>query len=169
MGRRKFHCIVRKNGERKKYATPTSLVISIPTSKLPTSNIDSLESQLSTSKPLSWTLTAVFEEEYGEKLVICYIETPQQTPIIKYSITIRQDFSWFLGVFGNTLMPQSCPVLRYTPDTLDSVDRVLQFISVIESSKICRGNSEEKFMELAKRRIGVFKNHSGKRDTINLL
>ena len=46
MGRKKFHLVVRKNEERKKYATLTSLIVSVPTAKLPVQDLGTMLSQL---------------------------------------------------------------------------------------------------------------------------
>lgn len=164
MGREKFRLVARKNAERKKYAVATSLVVSINRAKLPAPNLSLLETQLSTFDvlPSSWTVTISMDEEAGRKIFLCCLETGRETPIIKYSFTIRENFTWFLRVFANCVVPKFCCVLSNAPDVLDSIDKVMQIISIVEHCKICEGNSDDRFMEVAKRREGVFKNRSGK-------
>ena len=60
MGRKKFHLVVRKNEERKKYATLTSLIVSVPTAKLPVQDLGTMVSQLKTSNalPQTWIVQA---------------------------------------------------------------------------------------------------------------
>ena len=107
MGRRKFRLIVRKNQERKKYerrksAAATSLVVSIPKTKLAAPDIFSLEIQLLTSNalPHPWTLTSSIDDKLDRKLILCFVETSQEPPALRYSITIWKDFTWILSAFG---------------------------------------------------------------------
>ncbi len=174
MGRRKFRLVVRKNGEREKHAavTATSLVVSIPRSKLPAQNLDSMKSQLSSCNvlPHSWITQATAGiEAAASKIVLCCLETASETPVIRHSITIREDFTWLVSVYSHSVTPQSCHALAELPVRLDSVDKIKDVVSTIEHSRICDGNSESKFLDVAKRRDGVFKDHSGKADIVKLL
>ena len=45
---------------------------------------------------------------------------------------------------------------------LNSVEKVVQFVFTVEHCKVCEANSDEKFLEVAKRRDGIFKDQSGK-------
>lgn len=113
MGRKKFRLIIRKNEERKKYATSTatSLVVFIPKRKLPALNLDSMRSLLSSSGVLPHSVivqtTPAGSEAEAEKIVLCCLETASETPVIKYSVTITDDFTWVLSVHGNSVTPQT--------------------------------------------------------------
>lgn len=48
------------------------------------------------------------------------------------------------------------------PDNLLSVNAVLHLVSILDSSKMCIGNSDRALKELAADHKGVFKNRSGK-------
>lgn len=164
MGPRKFRLAVRKNAERNKYAAASSLKISIPKVKLVALGLTSLKSQLCTALVSSpWTLTASDSESALQKIVICFLDTGREPPVLRLSITIREDFSWAFGVFGQVVDPQLCRALSNTSSFLDCTEKVLQFMSLVEQCKVCIGNNDDKFMEVAKRRDGTFKDHSGKR------
>ena len=158
MGRKKFHLVVKKKEERKKYATLTSLIVSVPTAKL---HLGTMVSQL----PHTWIVqaeVAASPKETSTKIVVCCLETSSGNPVVKYSITLREDFSWLVSAFGYGVTPQSCHLLASTPLILESAYKITQLISLIDHGTICEGNSDSKFLEVAKRRDGIFKNHSGK-------
>ena len=177
MGRNKFHLVARKNQERKKYAAtkPVCLEVSIPRAKLPFHNIASLDCQLRAlnALPPSWTLSTG-SNEAGMTIVLCCLDACHEPPTIRYSITVRQDFTWLLNVMGKTVVPNSCRALSTTPLRLsgvvdnalqelrfNSVHELVQLTLVVETCKVCEGNLDDKFMEVAKRRDGVFKNSDG--------
>ena len=164
MGRKKkFQFIVRKNATRKKYPSSTALKVTINKSLLPLRNLSALRAQLSCfiqSSP--WSLTTGRDEDGKQKIVLCYLEPDKVPPVIRYSVVMREDFTWILSAFGQLVDPQFCRVCRGTPSSLDSTDKVKRFLALIERCKICPGNMDEKFMEAAERRGGVFKDHSGK-------
>ncbi|SMN02646.1 hypothetical protein SPONN_1546 [uncultured Candidatus Thioglobus sp.] len=164
MGRKKFRFVVRKNEERKKYTAATSLAISIPKTKLPAQSLSSLECQLCTLKvlPSSWTLTTSTDEGGMKKVVLCSLETARDPPIVRYSVTIREDFTWVFSAYGYHVLSQFCRMFSNFPVLLQSVDEVVQVVSVTDVCKVCEGNADAIFLEVAKRRDGVFKDHSGK-------
>lgn len=162
MGRKKFRMVVRKNEERKR-ARPAELKVSISKSTLPVESIDDLLAQL--AMPLPWIVQA--EAVHG-KLIICQLDATTEPPTVRYSITIRENFTWLLSVHGNNVSPLSCHALAGFPDNLDSVAKVMQITSVVQHSRICVGNSDSRFLDVARRRDGVFKDHSGKADSVQL-
>ena len=155
---------MRKNEERKKYATLTSLIVSVPTAKLPVQDLGTMVSQLKTSNalPQTWIVqeaAAASPEETSTKIVVCCLETSRGNPVV---ITLREDFTWLVSAFGYSVTPQSCHLLAGTPLILESAYKITQLISLIDHGRICEGNSDSKFLEVAKRCDGIFKNHSGK-------
>ena len=160
MGRKKFRLIARKN-EKCALAKPV-LTVSVPRSKLPVESIDGMSAQLSLALPPPWIAQAAGFEQADRRIILCQLDTTTLAPTLRHSITIRSNFTWLLSVHGKNISPQSCRVLAASPSLLNSVDRVVQLISLIEQSRICEGNSESKFLDVAKRRDGVFKDQSGK-------
>ena len=162
---RKLRLTVRKIKEEyeiKKSGAAVSLPVSFPRTKLAAPSLSSLETQLLTfnALPHPWTLTSsVYDED--RKVFLCCLETARQPPTLRYSITIQKDFTWLLSAFGRNVT-RSCHALLSTPDVLDSVDKVVQFLFTVQHCKVCEGNSDEKFLEVAKRRDGIFKDQSGK-------
>jgi len=57
-------------------------------------------------------------------------------------------------------VPQECPALCQQPSQLSS-DSVLRPVELIDSCNFCIGNSEEQFIELARKRKGKFLSISG--------
>lgn len=124
-----FRLVVRKNGERKRYAkklTP-AMIVSIPKAQLPVRDLHSLTSQLCNELPNAWSL----KKEDG-KIILYSLDTSSSNPILRYSITIQERFTWYLSAFGYNVSPQLCRVLSSTPDILDTVSKVnkLTVISV---------------------------------------
>ena len=56
----------------------------------------------------------------------------------------------------------SSPVLSNLPSYFKSVAEVVGLLHLVESTRICKGNSCGKSLEVAVNRGGVFKNRSGK-------
>lgn len=155
MGKRKFHFVAIKNSERKKYRR---LVVSVPKVQLPSPSIETLHSQLLSSVSTNWTLT--MSSEPDKNLILSHIvQSPDKTPIIRYSVTIKEDFSWSMNVMGRAV--SQCSLIHHIPPALTSVSEVLNLISIIEKSKICFGNHEESFIQAAMRREGIFRNKDG--------
>lgn len=157
---RKFRLVARKNAERKRYH---SFSITIPKTKLPVKHLASLKSQLSPiieSSP--WTLTASTDEGKSQRIILCLHEADRESPVLRFSLIIRDDFTWVLSFTGQVIDSQSCRALSNAPRLLDCADTVVQFLSLVQHCKVCEGNMDEKFMEVAKRRDGIFKDHSGK-------
>ena len=73
-----------------------------------------------------------------------------------------------VSAFGYSVTPQSCHMLAGTPLILESAYKITQLISLIDNGRICEGNSDSKFLEVAKRRDGIFKNHSGKTNVTHM-
>ena len=163
MGRKKFHLVVRKNGERKRYTkfSPPSMIVSIPKAQLPACDLPSLAFQLRDELPKAWSLTTSSRKD-DEKIILYSLETSSLNPILRYSITIRECFTWYVSAFGCNISPQSCRVLCDTHDKLNTLSKVKKLMSVIDCCKVCEGNSDAKFMEVAKRRDGIFNDPSGK-------
>lgn len=64
-------------------------------------------------------------------------------------------FTWQVYVIGEHLVPLQSPVLQDLPPTM-SRELVVKTIGAVSAAKICPGNFEEQFTELALARKGKF-------------
>ena len=144
---------------------PETLSLSFPLSvytTAPAPHVAALQSRLSATRALPSTWVLAEQVSTGIVLYRLTCQPVVLTPDLRFSLTIDKDFSWTLCVSSSIVPPQSCPVLTSMPSALTSVAEVAGLLHIVKSSTICTGNSDEKFMELATRRGGIFKNRSGK-------
>ena len=73
---------------------------------------------------------------------------------------IMQECTWKLNVAG-IQQPENCSLLRDIADQLLCVSDVVNLLSILDSSKICVGNEEEKFKRVAELQV-TFKDKTGK-------
>lgn len=154
----------RERKEKELETTPLVLTVSIPrqslvvpslTVSLPlTSYLDShvtalvdLHSRLSQHRlPSSWTLTS------RSPLTLCKlrVQLAEQGSCVDVIavITIKSDFEWTLSFMNHQLTPTMCPVLSQVPSKIASISSVHSMISLLESVKVCTGNTETRFIEL---------------------
>ena len=120
--------------------------------------IAELYTKLSTTTlPSGWII-----HKFNEDKIHC-IQLKQQhigTPVMLFHLlTIEKDLTWKLHT-ANHLVSLESPALCQQPLHLmpDSAQRVIE---LIDSSNFCIGNSEKKFIELARKRKGKFLSTSG--------
>ena len=147
MGHRKFRMVARKNAEKKQHeksAQLSSLVVSFSKSKLPAPDLFSLVTRLLSLRalPHTWTLTSTTDEPC-RKLILCSLDASRDPPILRYSISIRDDFTWLVSVYGRTITHQSSCALTSVPEVLDSVDKVAHLLSTLDRCRVCEGNPED--------------------------
>ena len=65
----------------------------------------------------------------------------QQAPSIIIGITIGCDLLWHITFLSNTLTSMQCPLIGQCPVQLNSISAVHNVIRLLDSSKICVGNS----------------------------
>ncbi len=70
-------------------------------------------------------------------------------------VTIFSDFSWTVRR-GQCVVP-----LDGIADKLNSVQGIIEILSLLDARKLCAGNDDEKFLELAAWREGKFMDLSG--------
>ncbi len=73
------------------------------------------------------------------------------SPTIKYNITIRNDLSYTLNVYGK----------EKHQSTLEGKDGLIRLTQQILEQKVCIGNDDTFFIELAKNREGKFNDRAG--------
>ena len=105
MGHKKFHLVVRKNEERKKYATLTSLIVSVPTAKLPVQDLGTMVSQLKTSNalPQTWIVQAAVAA------------SPEETSTNTVKNGVNSIHSWGVPQTGLKLPPRVYSKGVYVP------------------------------------------------------
>ena len=82
------------------------------------------------------------------------------TPVMLFHLLmIQNDLTWSLHT-ANHLVSLDCPVLSQQPSHL-TPDSAQKLVELIDSCNFCIGNSEEQFIELARKRKGKFLSVSG--------
>ena len=74
--------------------------------------------------------------------------------------------TWTLRVGDHTLNLKYCSLLRDFCDKFTCVDDVVHLSSVLEASKVCSGNKDERFKALSESHKGVFKDRRGIYSTV---
>ena len=118
------------------------------------SSLSVLQENVFSRLPESW----VEVNSNASKLTFCHIvNTSLTTPVIKYTLTIKQDFSCTLSVLTKIVqVPYLIPSHIYTPESL------LHVMANLINMNICNGNNDQHFQELAKKRKGKFTDRTGK-------
>ena len=110
-----------------------------------------------TTLPSGWIIHKFNEDEIQ---CIQLIQQHIGTPVMLFHLlTIQNDLTWKLHTANHSVSLES-PALCQLPLHLtpDSAQRVIE---LIDSSNFCIGNSEEKFIDLARKRKGKFLSASG--------
>ena len=91
----------------------------------------------------------------------CKFETKQLVTSVSHSLYIQDDFHWRFVCYGRLVLPVTCPLLASVPSTLKLVTDLEQVLALLDGSKICEGNADEKFQVLSKARKGRFMDATG--------
>ncbi len=141
----------------------TELKVSLPLSyftclSLPT--LSALRSRIMTVPllPAGWVDATQSE---GELALCCFSHSATPTPSIRFTITIKEDFTWTIFFHAQRVETDSSLVLQDVPPILNSSDDVACLITVIDSSKLCVGNPDGRFIPLLHQRGGNFKDRCG--------
>ena len=99
-----------------------------------------------------------------EAIKVCKINSmassSTQPPAITHSLMISNDLSWKLNIHGHPVLPSSTELLSRVPVDVDGA-ALNSLISIVETSTVCPGNSDEHFIEMAKEQTGKFLSKSG--------
>ena len=164
MGGRKFRLTVKKYQEPKK---PLSLVISIKlTKEISVLNI-SLPRELYLTCPVQ-TLTALkarlemqslsphwFLSTSTSSLSLFKIQHQYRTVEVTFSIYIDEHLQWSVNICSRNLTPLNSPTLASIPSVLDNISSVMQLFALLDSCQLCMGNSEQKFLDVARHRRSI--------------
>jgi len=77
---------------------------------------------------------------YCRKVILCFLDACHEFPTVRYSIAVQEDFNWLLSVFCKNVTPEHCHALRNNLASLDSVNKVVRLVSLVDSCKVCEGN-----------------------------
>ena len=183
MGKRRLRFDQRKNYERKKrrmsvntppdLSTQQELVVSLPLSaymSTATTDVSTLFSRLRSmnSLPAGWSIADAQQvpsphQTINPPLTLCKMQChpPDYVPTLVFIVAFDDQCTWTLRVYGSHVIVQRCTLLSDVEPSLRSVDSVVGFLSILDSSKFCEGNSDAKFRDLAKYSRGVFKDQQG--------
>ena len=140
---------------------PIELAVSLPLSfflALPLASLSQLHSRLVQLGvlPSGWSYTS----SGAERVTICRIVHPPHMaaalPRINFTLAIEASWMWKLYFYDQRLEVDCCPTLQSTPPTVKSPADVVNLVSVIESSQVCVGNPDERFLPLVKRHQGLW-------------
>ncbi len=162
MGGRKFRLSVRKYNEKKE---PLSLIVTIELTKdltvlkvslprelyCPVETLSTLKAQL-TSQPLppQW-----FFSPSGASICLFKIQHQESAVEISFSVSIDEHLQWSVTIGDRTLSPVNSPTLASVPSILGGISHVLQLFTFLDSCRPCTGNSEQKFMDVARHRESI--------------
>ncbi len=161
MGGRKHQLSVRKYQERMK---PLSLVVTINLTKEISVLTLSLPRELYMTCPVD-TLLALkaclevqslpphwFLSSSDASLSLFKIQHQKDTTAIEVSVHIDEHLQWSITISGKNLTPVNSPALAQISSGLGSISYVMQLLALLDSCRLCTGNSEQKFLDVAKHR-----------------
>ena len=169
MGKRKLRFDVRKNYERKKQCTDNSTV---STSSMPTSSQLAITNEchvhgmysLSHDKlPPGWASTCISSVTNEDSLALykLQLQQPLASVNIAYMVTVSPHCTWTVCVGNKIIDIRGCTRLNSFAETINDVGELVQVLLVIDGSKHCAGNPDEKFSDLVTSHKGIFKNQQG--------
>ena len=165
MGGRRHRLSVRKYQERKK---PLFLVVSIKLTKeisvltislprelymtCPVRTLPALKARLEMQSLSShWFLSS----NSTPSLSLFKVEHQDRTVEATFSIYIDEYLQWSVNICSKTLTHLNSPTLASIPSTLDSISSVMQLFALLDSCRMCTGNSEQKFLDVARHRESI--------------
>ena len=163
MGGKKHRLTSRKYSVRNYTNTSVSLVVSLPLAAYadaPVQSVGALCTRI-TSLPLppTWTIAS------RTPLSICKLqinsEDAQPRASVLVTLTIRADQTWVVSFIHQAINPDGCVVLSRLPPTFLSADSIMHGLSLINSSKVCLGNSDQSFITSWKQRSLTLHNSTG--------
>ena len=155
----------RKYLEKKSTRVPRPLMISLPLTSYTNGPVDlavTLHSRI-TSLPLppSW----VIDNALKVPITLCKLRVRSggcrpRTDIL-ITLTIDANMKWVISFVHQAINPDNCSLLGALPPMLTSVTSVANAISLLNSSKICSGNSDSDFLKNWQQRSLTLHNSNG--------
>ena len=126
-----------------------SLMVSLPASAYKTAPANSpvhLHSRLlkSSEIPEGWKLA--LDTKADESTL--HLSRPLQQSGDELVLTISGSLSWTLTVGTFSVNMEDCPLLQGVSASLQSVDQVIGLLRELNTSKLCAGNPDERFMAM---------------------
>ena len=101
--------------------------------------------------PKDWVLN----KSTAKSLTICKLSTSEtRSPSITKSVTINEFLTWTMFVHNKEA--ETCSLMEGVSTTITSVDMLNKLICLIDSLKVCTGNYDENYLQLADSRKGKF-------------
>ena len=170
MGKRKLRFDVRKNNERKKQCncrSTSSICMQASSSQpLAITNVLGLYSSSQDKLPPGWTSNCVTSAAKEDSLALYKLQL-QHSPLaiasvnIAYMVTVSPNWTWTACIGNKIVDTRRCSRLNSFGETINNVSELIQLLSVIDGSKLCDGNPDEKFNDLVASHKGIFKNQQG--------
>ena len=178
MSRRKLKFDLRKNYARKKVAAriikpspPDELCVSIPIFKddlqvdvrsFPAPDIVTLYQRLVGTGILPEPWIASIVDSSRVAIYKLNVQSPLKSAAVSHMLTISDDFSWTINVANNEVnISQSQLLHRISSSNLQTAQATLVVLRLLDDSKVCVGNPDDRFSCLVSRNKGKFTNHLG--------
>ncbi len=153
-----------KGQERNLLLPPTgiNLTVSLPLSffiNLPLNSLSALHSRLKMMPELltGWVDATICPSQ----IQICRLHQIGISPCVQLTITIGEDLTWQVH-YRLTRLEAGTGIFQSISSVVASIGNLCDLISVINASKFCIGNPDEKFDSLlSSHESGIFLNHSG--------
>ena len=172
MGKRKLRFDVRKNYERKRQRVSLAnevnavqpVISSPPTpTTINACDVNSLQTLSHDKLPPGWTLTCVSSQTDEDSLALYKLQLQQPLASVNIAcmVTISPDCSWTVCIGNKIINTTQCSRLNSLPEVINGVDELMELLLVIDGSKHCTGNPDDKFTDLVVSHKGIFKNQQG--------
>lgn len=171
MGKRKLRFDVRKNYERKKQRIDKTISSTSPSTLNPQPatmnecNVRNLHSVSHDKLPPGWTSTCVTSCTNRSRDSLALYKLQLQQPLasvnIAYMVTVSPDCTWTVCVGNKIINTSQCSRLNSLDETISNADDLIQLLVLVDGSKHCVGNPDEKFSDLVVSHKGIFKNQQG--------
>lgn len=106
--------------------------------------------------PVGWTCISE-QTQVTDRVVLSKMELHEETVTVTRTLTILNNFEWFVSVFGHKL-PTS---LAEFPGKISTIAGLQEVLWYLDSCVVCIGNSDQRFVCLSDERKGVFMDSSG--------
>ena len=110
--------------------------------------------------PSGWTSTCISSHTNEESLALykLQLQQPLASVNVAYMVTVSSDSSWIVYIGYKIINIPQCSRLNTFPEVISNVDELIHLLLVIDGSKHCTGNPDDKFSDLVVSHKGNFKN-----------
>ena len=127
-----------------------NFVVSFPLSALTSASavgLDMLHSRLGKSRMLPSAWMNISGGTPLHNLTLCKIAYYEETnrACLTFTVVIDEKFRWKITISNHHLDGSNSHMLLGVPETVQSVDNIIQLLSLLDSSKLCTGVSDGKY------------------------